>query len=177
MTLKGPNMKLDAVDESDRIIGRVRRGQALSAGANFRTVHVFVFDRARRLLLQKLSDAKDRHPRRWGSSVATYLRAGEDYADGARRGLQEELGIRDVTPAFVAKVRIQDESSLKFVGLFEVAWDKTIRPDPAEIADVEYTSLDEVLDQTRTAPDRFTPTFTHLLEAYITRAGLPKDHG
>src|SRR5436305_161713 len=78
-----PNSLIDRVDDQDRPIGVIERGRALEEGVNFRTVHVFVFDHQGRLLIQQLSQTRERHAMQWGSSVAGYLHAGESYEDGA----------------------------------------------------------------------------------------------
>jgi isopentenyldiphosphate isomerase len=69
---------VDVVDERNEPIGVIPRAEVFSAGVNFRTVHVLVFDHEGELLLQRLSPERERHPGLWGSSVAGYLRAVRD---------------------------------------------------------------------------------------------------
>lgn len=157
---------IDAVDAHDHPVGTVPRGDALEVGANFRTVHVFVFHDGR-LLLQRLAPTRERHPQRWGSSVAAYLHAGESYEQAAHRRLWEELGLRGSVRR-VGKTRMEDERSLKFVELYTLddgpAW---IR-EPDHIAELRYWALDDVDRIVAQAPECFTPTFLHIYR-YLQR--------
>jgi isopentenyl-diphosphate delta-isomerase len=151
---------IDVVDDEDRPIGRLPRGEVLEAGANFRTVHVFVFHEDR-LLLQQLAPTRERHPERWGSSVAAYLHASEHYEDAARRRLWEELGLEGELHR-VGNTRMEDERSLKFVELY------TLLDGPAEIreedhiADLRYRNRVELDKAIADSPASFTPTFLHV---------------
>jgi isopentenyldiphosphate isomerase len=153
---------VDAVDEHDQLIGTVRRREVLKVGANFRTAHVFVFDHARRLLLQRLALTRDRHPGRWGSSVAAYLFAGEDYAAAARRRAREELAVYRPLEWF-GKLEMHDGPSLKFVALFTCVSDAAVINEPDHIAELRWWSLSDLERETRVHPAAFTPTFLQLL--------------
>src|SRR5580692_4842 len=87
VTAQHLDMDVDVVDGSDRVIGTGQRRHVLQQNAGFRVTHVFVFNRAGDLLLQQIAPGL-RHPGQWGSSVAGYLRAGEDYRQAAERKLQ-----------------------------------------------------------------------------------------
>ena len=117
MQAPGRTSLIDAVDERDEPIGQIPRGEALAAGVGFRTAHVFVLNGQGELLLQKLASGRERHPGRWGSSVAAYLNSGEGYADAATRRLREELGLA-LELRFIGKLEMRDGDSLKFVTLF-----------------------------------------------------------
>lgn len=158
---------IDQVDRSDRPIGRVRRGDALQLGANFRTAHVFVFHDGE-LLLQRLAPQRERNPGRWGSSVAAYLFAGESYEEAARRRLHEELGL-DGELITVGKTRMRDERSLKFIELF------ALEDGPAEIrehdhiAELRYWTEPELDLTVEAQSDIFTPTFLDVYRFFRQR--------
>ena len=46
-------------------------------------MHIFVFNARGELFLQRRSQWKDMHPRRWDSSAAGHVNAGFDYAETA----------------------------------------------------------------------------------------------
>lgn len=156
---------IDRVDPRDRPVGVVTRKDALAEGANFRTAHVFIFDRRGRLLLQRLAPTRERHPGRWGSSVAAYLFAGERYAAAARRRMGEELGLAG-TPIPLGKVRMRDERSMKFIGLFEFRADVAEIRDPDHIAELKFWDLENLDTSTVSKPAEFTPTFLRLYSFY-----------
>lgn len=163
---------IDRVDQADHVVGRIRRGEARAGETGFRTVHVFAFDPAGRLLLQKLSGFRRRNPLQWGSSVASHLHSGESYHDAARRRLREELGLtsalfkRGSTP-------MRDGQATKFVTLYTTLVDElpTIR-EPAHIAEISFFPLDEIRDLLERSPLSFTETFRHVFRFYEATAEM-----
>lgn len=160
---------IDQVDQADHRVGVIPRGRALALGANFRTAHAFVFGRDGRLLLQRLAPARERHPSRWGSSVAGYLFAGEDYEHAVRRRLAEEIGV-EAPVAFVAKMPMQDEQSTKFVALYRCVTEDVEIREPDHIAAVRWWRRAEVEDAIKRSPDLFTPTFVSLFRRFGQKA-------
>jgi isopentenyl-diphosphate delta-isomerase len=158
---------IDQVDQSDRPIGQVRRGEVLRLGANFRTTHVFVFHDGQ-LLLQRLAPQRERHPGRWGSSVAAYLFAGETYEDAAIRRLYEELGLEG-NLASVGKTRVRDERSLKFVELFVLEDGPAKIREPEHIAELRYWREDDLCAAVEARSDMFTPTFLDVYRFFRQR--------
>ena len=155
---------IDCVDDHDHPVGTIPRGEALQAGANFRTVHVFVFhDEC--LLLQQLSPKRDRHPERWGSSVAAYLHAGESYEQSAQRRLDEELGLQGELH-LVGKTRMHDERSVKFVELYTLVNGPAAIREPDHIEELRYWARDELEAAIDESPDSFTPTFLHVFRYF-----------
>lgn len=146
-------------------MGTVSRGSALLTGANFRTAHVFVLDGTGRLLLQRLAASRDRHPGRWGSSVAAYLYAGESYEHAARRRLREELGLH-VSLRSVGKIEMHDEQSKKFVALFSALANRAAIREPEHVAKLRYWRLAEIEAAVEEDQTRFTPTFLQLLSYF-----------
>ena len=63
----------DVVDEHDRVIGVEPRGVVHARDLRHRAVHLFVFNAAGELFLQKRSAWKDRHPGKWDSSASGHL--------------------------------------------------------------------------------------------------------
>lgn len=161
---------IDVVDNEDRLVGTVPRGKALSSGSNFRTAHVFVFNGNEELLLQRLASSRQRHPDRWGSSVAAYLFAGESYEHAAARRLKEELGLgAPIHP--VGKLGMHDERSLKFVELFRTEDDQARIVEPDHISALRYAPLAQIGQEILVDPNRFTPTFVQLFGAYSSSFG------
>src|SRR5690606_21692591 len=82
-----------------------------------RAVHVFIFNQAGELFLQKRSAWKDRHPGVWDSSAAGHLDAGEEYDACARREVREELGL-EATVVPIARIPASENTGWEFVGLY-----------------------------------------------------------
>jgi len=157
---------LDRVNERDQPIGTVARADVFKLHANFRVAHVFIFNPAGELLLQELAPDRIRNPGSWGSSLAAYVAAGEDYSHAAMRRLREELGVSGVDLEEIGKTQMLDEGCRKFITLYAGRDAGPFTPDPSHIAEVAFVPLDQVRKIARQDPSRFTPTFLHLLDFY-----------
>lgn len=167
-SLPGPDMVIDTVDPTDRPTGTIQRKQVLSAKQGFRVVHAFILDDVDRLLLQQLSRHRERHPLYWGSSVAGYVFSGETYDQAIRRRLAQELGLANVNPAPHGKTAMRDEASLKFIQLYTLHHNGPFRPDESHIEQLEFVSIDQILEMRATGTRRFTPTFLHVLDFFLS---------
>ena len=139
-----------------------------------KAAQVFVFDFSGRLLIQQRSADKDLFPLRWDSSVGEHLKPDETYAEGARRGLMEELGIEGV-----ALTALGDE--LRYVYKDDRFWDREmqtafacrfegeIRPCQVEVAAVRWIPWEELTAKVDDEPDAFTPWFHRHFQTYPLR--------
>jgi isopentenyl-diphosphate delta-isomerase len=158
-----PNLSVAEVDSRDRVVRVVARSAVIPQGLNFRVVHIVVRDRCGDLLLQRLPGSHERHPGRWGTSVAGYVAAGETYREAARRKVFEELSVSDADVTWLGKTTMRDERSRKFVGVFELALTGEFLPQAEDFASLRFTAIREVKRMLAARPDDFTPTFAHVV--------------
>jgi isopentenyldiphosphate isomerase len=86
---------LEIVNREGHVLGVAPRSQVHGDPTLMhRVVHVLVFDRQGRVLLQKRSMSKDVAPGRWDTSVGGHVDPGETLRQAFEREMQEELGIR-----------------------------------------------------------------------------------
>jgi len=147
-------------------LGLVPRSVVHACGLWHRSVHVFLFDGEGRLYLQRRAADKDVCPGLWDQSAAEHLKPGESYAEGAERGLAEELGVGGVhleplgTP-YAARL------DLPHLGIrdyevqqsFRGVWPGTLTPDPAEVAEVRAEALESLARWLGESAEDFTPWF------------------
>ena len=164
------NMRIDQVDARGRAIGTVKRGEVFDTGANFRVVHVLLFNARRELLLQQVSSRRARHPGYWGSSVAGYLLSGETYLQAARRKLRTELGIEDVVLKSVGRTTMIDQGCKKFIGVFEATYTGPLSPNPEDFAALWFVPRAEVWRLIKQGALPFTPTFEHVFDFWKRHA-------
>lgn len=167
MPRPGPTSLIDRVDDANRPIGVVMRGDVFRVRANFRTVHVLVFNDDADLLLQQLAPTRERNPCKWGSSVAGYMHAGETYRHAAQRRLAEELGLHtllrevDVTP-------MNDDGVTKFIGVYTTVADNPQVAEPEHIEAIQFRPLSEIVQGISNKPDSYTETLRHVLDYWIS---------
>jgi 8-oxo-dGTP pyrophosphatase MutT (NUDIX family) len=162
---------IDWVDAADRPIATVSRSEVFQRQAGFRVVHVFVFNDEGEMLLQQLGRKRDRNPLKWGSSVAGYLNAGEEYLDGAVRRLSEELGLTTALAKFGSAVML-DQGARKFITLYLTTSSYPTITETNHIESLEFRSVSEIYRQLSVWPDNFTETFRFLYQFYLSTLRL-----
>lgn len=104
---------LDVLDENGNKAGIVEtRDEVHRKGLWHKTVHIWVVNSKRDILLQKRSAEKKTNPNMWTTSASGHLSAGDESIDGAVRELYEEIGIK------------ADKNELKY--LFTVSEEKVL---------------------------------------------------
>jgi 16S rRNA (adenine1518-N6/adenine1519-N6)-dimethyltransferase len=146
------------VDEMDRAIGARPRAEVHGNNLRHRAVHLFIFNRAGELLLQKRSRWKDRHPQLWDSSAAGHVSAGDDHDATAARELKEELGIVTALER-VANIPASEKTGEEFIWLYRGEYDGELTPARAEIEAVEYFPLALIATWIGERPEDFAPGF------------------
>jgi isopentenyl-diphosphate Delta-isomerase len=165
---------IDRVDDLDRPIGTILRGEALQPGVGFRVAHVLVKNNQGQMLLQQVGAHRRRSALRWGSSVAAYLFAGESYSDAASRRLREEIGL--TTPLrYLGKVRMVDEGAIKFIGVFDTMAQQASVMEPDHIETLSFWNLKTIGQALRKDPSAFTETFPFVFKLYLSRQNQVTD--
>ncbi len=154
----------EVFDEAGRPQGLVSRTEVHTRGLWHKSAHVFLFNHQKDLLIQRRSVTKDLYPGLWDYSVGEHLQPGETYLAGARRGLEEELGVRNVAlellhvsqkvehhgQGFIDR-EMQQAFCCKYTGPFEI--------DPVEVAEVKFCTLTDLKWWVEQTPEDFTPWF------------------
>ncbi|MEO7168286.1 MAG: 16S rRNA (adenine(1518)-N(6)/adenine(1519)-N(6))-dimethyltransferase RsmA [Chthoniobacterales bacterium] len=153
-----PSETFPVVDEMDRVIGSASRAEVHGNNLRHRAVHIFLFNRAGELLLQKRSRWKDRHPNVWDSSAAGHVAAGEEYNATAARELREELGVETGLER-IAQLPASAETGEEFIWLYRGEHEGPFRPAPAEIDGVQFFAPDAIRRWVAERPGDFAPGF------------------
>lgn len=82
---------IDVVDAGDCVVKSAPRQLVHAEKWLHRAVHVFVFNAAGQLFLQKRSSTKASAPNKWVSSCSGHVDAGEGYLQAAQRELGKRL--------------------------------------------------------------------------------------
>ena len=162
---------LDVVDESDRVIDRVTRGEIHRKGLRHRAVHVFLFNEQRELFLQKRAAGKDTFPLCYDSSASGHVNSGEDYDCCATREVHEELGIKLPAGALMRSLRIEacEDTGQEFVLVYRASgnWRPIINPE--ELADGTYWSRTAIEKLIATHPEQCARSFIRVFSEFCQR--------
>lgn len=155
----------DVVDANDFITGRASRFTVHEKKLRHRAVHIFVFNSAGELFLQRRSRWKDKYPLTWDSSAAGHVNAGDDYETTAVREIEEELGVR-AAPLFRYKIDACAETGEEFVHLYEAKSEGPFILPPAEIDCGAWFSPRVIDEWSGSRPQDFAPGFLKCWELW-----------
>jgi len=163
-----PTEQFAVVDKNDRVTGAAPRGEVHGNNLRHRAIHIFLFNCAGELLLQKRSRWKDRHPGLWDSSAAGHVNAGEEYDATATRELFEELGVTTKLER-VAKLAASERTGQEFIWLYRGEHEGPFVPARAEIDSVQFFPRDAVARWIDRRPGDFAPGFIECWRADRSR--------
>jgi isopentenyl-diphosphate delta-isomerase len=163
--------QLILVDEGNRAVGTAGKEAAHRSGLLHRAFSIFIVDDRGRILLQQRNPRKYHSGGLWANSCCGHPRPGERTVSAARRRLHEELGIDNpLAFGFFARYRADldhgmQENELVYV-YFGALRDQP-EPDPAEVANVEFASADEIKRRIGRDPDGFTFWLRHYFQNHF----------
>jgi isopentenyldiphosphate isomerase len=164
-----PNEVFDHVDLDDRVIGRVRRGEAHhDPNLIHRSIQVLVFTSAGRILLQRRAATKDLFPGYLCASASGHVIAGDGYAETARRELIEELGV-EPTIQYLDKVVVRSEMETEITALFIARCDGPFTFSPTETDGGIVLALDDALALRGDPKTEITPALRVALDEIARR--------
>lgn len=151
------------VDEQDKEIGTCEKMQAHHDGILHRAFSVFVFDREGRMLLQQRAAEKYHSGSLWTNACCSHPQPGEETLSSAKRRLREELGFEtDIEKVFHFVYRAEFENGLiehEFDHVFAGEYEGQINFNRDEVMDVAYRTVEQIHDELRSDPQKYTPWF------------------
>ena len=124
-------------------------------------VSVFIFNSRDELLLQKRAAHKYHSADKWTNTCCTHPHPGETPLATARRRLYEEMGMRcRLFEAFTFLYRAEVGNGLvenEFDHVFMGFSDRDPRPDPSEVGDWKWVSLEKLKLEIARHPAAFSP--------------------
>ena len=141
-----PDELFDIVDEHDQVIGQEMRSIVHTSGLWHRGVHVLLFTGDGKMLVQKRSKTRTHAPSALDCSVSEHVKAGEEYNAAALRGLEEEMGIRELKLHPLVKFKMNyGPNDNEISTLYQAEVDPVkVRFDPVEIEEIGYYNFLEL---------------------------------
>ncbi|MBI5963512.1 MAG: NUDIX domain-containing protein [Chloroflexi bacterium] len=160
---------LDIVNDEDIVTGQQMRSTVHELGLQHRGVHVFLFTRDGKMLVQKRSADRAASPSALDCSVSEHVKAGESYFDAAVRGMREEMGVTgvEIHPLITFRMNYglnDNEISRLFEGVVDP---EKVEFDPVEIEEVGYYEVDEIREMMKAGKVNFCSWFIEILNWYV----------
>jgi isopentenyldiphosphate isomerase len=155
--------RVDLLDARGNIIGTTTRREMRERRLPHRCTYVLVFNRCRELFIHLRTPTKDIHPSHWDVAIGGVLAAGEDWAEGTRREILEELGI-DAAAEELFPFRYDDDKTGVFARVYRLIHDGPFRLQAEEIVRGEFVPVEEVWKRASREP--FCPDGLAVLREY-----------
>lgn len=156
------------VDEEDREIGTMEKLEAHQKGRLHRAFSVLIFNSKGEILLQKRAQGKYHSAGLWTNTCCSHPLPGESMEKAIRRKLMQEMGF-ETTAEFAYKflyrtqlsnLLIEHEYDHVYIGTF----DGKPEVNPSEVESWRYISMDQLREEVKAHPERFTFWFKQILE-------------
>jgi isopentenyl-diphosphate delta-isomerase len=161
------------VDADDRIIGRAPKLLAHQQGLLHRAFSVFIRDRDNRLLLQQRAGGKYHSANLWTNACCGHPREGEETRAAAERRLNEEMGFTcPLVLLFSTQYRADVSNGLTEHEIVHVYGGDFVGkpvPDPGEVGAWRWESLDDILAEVDSSPERYTAWFRIYRRDFLER--------
>lgn len=156
------------VDEKDRIIGYKRRDQLKKEEVS-RSVALWIENSQGELLIAQRADSKLAFPGCWGSAASGAVTNKEKYEEAILRETEEEIGLMDIKPTILGKLRI-DEGRINFFAQYFLlntdVNERNLVLDKREVKAVKWIDKAALKKEVIAHPERFTPAFSESVRTF-----------
>jgi isopentenyl-diphosphate delta-isomerase len=168
-----PNEIIAVVDENDSVIDETTRGQAHKTGILHREVYVYFINSQNQVLLQKRSDNN-----LWDLSSSGHFQKDLTYEDGARKEVEEELGIslREGELVEIAYEQFNttklEKKNYRFAKVYLVRKDISLNDlnlDRGEVTEVKFFDKSELEELLNSEKKIMTGSSKHIIEKYVLK--------
>lgn len=156
----------------DGTLTPVEKLEVHKKGLKHRAISVFILN-GDKVLMQQRALSKYHTPGQWANTCCTHPHWNEETPDGAIRRIKEELGISGITLEFKRTIEyradvgddlIEHEVVDIFVGHADDKLETKLNPD--EVMAIDWISLDDLNNQIKSTPQKFTPWIKIYMEHY-----------
>ncbi len=166
--------ELILVTEANRAIGSGGKLAVHQEGLLHRAFSIFLFDDHGRVLLQRRDFGKYHSGGLWANTCCGHPRIGERTFAAAHRRLGEELGMT-ATLRFGFRARYKTEldhglTENELVYVYVGRCRRPVVPNPAEVCEIKFVSLPELIEHTARQPQDYAYWLRHYLQRHA--AGL-----
>jgi len=166
------------VDEQNNITGYEKKLKVHQDGLLHRAFSIFVMNKKGQLMLQKRAIEKYHSGGLWTNAVCSHPKAGEDVKVAAIRRMNQEMGFEcdiDEVFSFLYKANVGDNlTEHEFDHVFVGYSDTKPKPNPEEVEDWKYVSMEWLVKDVEENPQDYTVWFVIALKELLKHVDLVK---
>ena len=159
------------VDEADRELGTMDKLEAHQKGLLHRAISVFIFNTNNELLLQRRASGKYHSANLWTNTCCSHPFPGENTHEAATRRLYEEMGLHsklEFKTSFMYKTEFDNGlTEHEFDHVFTGISEEVPLPDPMEVSEYKWLTLDAIRADIAAQPEIYTSWFKIILGSHF----------
>lgn len=145
------------VDKTDKIIGYKLRSELTKSDIH-RVSALWITNSQGNILLVQRSLTKRSNPGLWGPAVSGTVEKGETYSKNIIKEAYEELGLKNIKPKKVQKIKVLDLNHFTQWYLLNIDMDiSKFKLAKEEIAAIKWFGKDELKIALKNHPEQFLP--------------------
>jgi isopentenyl-diphosphate delta-isomerase len=172
-------MDVILVDEEDVQTGTMEKMEVHLKALLHRAFSIFIFNEKGEMLLHKRADKKYHSGGLWTNACCSHPQPGEETAAAAESRLQDEMGFQTpLKKAFDFIYKAPFDNGLtehEFDHVFMGRYDGEILPNPDEVSDYCFKTVEEIKNSIQSHPQKYTEWFKIAfpkMEAYLQTQSL-----
>ncbi|MFH1506527.1 MAG: NUDIX domain-containing protein [archaeon] len=134
----------DLVDENDEVVGTINKDEWWNNRQLHRGVTIILLNSEGKIFVHKRVENKKIYPGYYDCQVGGTVHKGETYDNGARREVQEEVGIENPKLEFLFKTRFKTDLENAWVKVYRLVYDGPLKLQKDEIAEGFWVTIDEL---------------------------------
>lgn len=156
------------VDKDDNQIGVCEKLKAHEKALLHRAFSVFLFNDKNELLLQQRAASKYHSALLWTNTVCSHPQPNEDLKESAKKRLIEEMGIETQIKKIFSFIYKSDYdnglSEHEYDHVFIGRYNSIPKPNPEEVMNYKWINLNELLEDIKSFPKKYTSWFKIIME-------------
>ncbi len=165
-------MDVILVDEQDNPVGTMGKMEVHEKALLHRASSVFIFNTKKQMLLQRRTIGKYHSAGLWTNACCSHPKPGEETIAAAQKRLQEEMGFTtSLQKAFSFTYKVSFENGLtehEFDHVLIGYFDDHIEPNPHEVCDYTFMTIEEIETDIQLHPAKYTEWFKIALPKLVT---------
>lgn len=159
------------VDENNNEIGVCEKIKAHKEAKLHRAFSIFIFNSNNELLLQQRALSKYHSGGLWSNTVCSHPKPNQDLIKCVKERLVEEMGFStDVKEKFSFLYRsdyVNGLSEHEYDHVFIGYYDKNPNPNPEEVMDYKWITIDNLKKDVKNNPEKYTSWFKIILDKFV----------
>jgi len=153
---------LEVVDQNNRPVAAFPHSLVHKQQLLHRRVSVLMYNKKKKLYLQKRSSRKGLYPACWDISVSGHVHTGESCLEAALRNLRDEIGVSLNRLQVINQLSAGPETDQEFVTLYSTGpCEQVPSPNPAEVEKGLFVEKHELDYLVRSFQHLLTPGLLH----------------